>query len=513
MTAPAAGNETFDLVVVGSGGGAMTSAYLAASTGLSTVVVEKTSRIGGTSAYSGGACWLPGSVVQQRAGLADSSDSARTYLNAVLDGPDPDKVEAFLAGSPRLVSALESDPALEFEWIPFPEYYDAPGRVGFGRSIQPVAVKRDELPAEVTALLRPPVERDRAGREGRRTLSGGQALIARLLTAFLRQGGAVRTGHRVTDLLHDGERVTGVEATTETGAARITARRGVLLASGGFERNSSLRAQHGIPGGAARSMAPAETNTGEPIVAAAAIGAATDLLDQGWFCPGMRHPDGSGSFTLGFRSGVIVDADGRRYANECLPYDQFGRTMAAAAERDPSWLVFDSREGGTLPAIAIPEGTPEEQLAAGTWVSADTMDELAQLMDVPREWLVGTVERFNRFAATGVDEDFRRGEDEYDQFFATGTGANTALVAIDQPPYYAAQFVLCDLGTKGGLVTDASARVLRTDGTVLTGLYATGNSAASLTGAAYPAPGIPLGTAMVCGSLAVTDAARAPVMG
>ncbi|MBQ6641033.1 MAG: FAD-binding protein, partial [Saccharopolyspora sp.] len=231
---------------------------------------------------------------------------------------------------------------------------------------------------------------------------------------------------------------------------------------------------------------------------------ATDLLDQGWFCPGLAQPDGGGSFALGFRGGIMVDATGRRYANECLPYDRFGRAMAAAAERIPSWFVFDSREGGGLPAIAMPEGDPEEHVRAGIRFRADTIAELAADIGVPAQALTGTVERFNEFAAAGADADFHRGEDEYDAFFAGGE----PLVAIDQPPYYAAKFVLSDLGTKGGLVTDARGRVLRGDGSAIGGLYAAGNSSASMTGAVYPAPGVPLGTAMVFASLAVADMAE-----
>jgi 3-oxosteroid 1-dehydrogenase len=203
----------------------------------------------------------------------------------------------------------------------------------------------------------------------------------------------------------------------------------------------------------------------------------------------------------------MVDANGARYANEALPYDRFGRIMAEAPERIPSWFVFDSREGGRLPAIAMPEGDPAEHLAAGTWVQADTIEELAGRIGVPADALVASVERFNGFCETGVDDDFGRGNDEYDTFFAGGTGPNKALTPCDQAPYYAARFVLSDLGTKGGLVTDTAGRVLREDGSAIAGLYASSNSAASVFGQRYPGPGAPLGSAMVFASLAVRDLA------
>jgi len=493
----------YDVVVVGSGGGALTGAFLAQRAGLSTVVVEKTALLGGTSAYSGGACWLPGSQVQQRAGIDDSTDGARAYLGAVLDEPDQDRVEAFLAHSPELVAELE-DAGIPFEWLPFSEYYDAPGRVAMGRSIQPASIKRGDLTPEVAALVRPPVERDRVGEGGRNTLSGGQALIARLLEGFAGAGGTVLTELPMTGLVVDNQlRVTGIAAMTPEGPIEIHARRGVLIAAGGFEGNAEERAAHGVPGDVAWTMAPRGTNTGEPIAAGVAIGAAADYSGVGWFCPGLEQPDGGGSFTLGFRSGLMVDANGARYANEALPYDRFGRIMAEAPERIPSWFVFDSREGGRLPAIAMPEGDPAEHLAAGTWVQADTIEELAGRIGVPADALVASVERFNGFCVAGVDEDFGRGQDEYDSFFTGGA----APAPCDQAPFYAARFVLSDLGTKGGLVTDTAGRVLREDGSAIAGLYASSNSAASVFGQRYPGPGAPLGSAMVFASLAVRDLA------
>ena len=504
---PVKEDTEYDVVVVGSGAGALTGAYVAAAAGRSVVVLEATDRLGGTSAYSGAACWLPGTQVQERAGIGDSTEAARTYLRAVIGETTAPHQDAFVEHAPRLVAFLERDPAIAFEWRPFPDYFAAPGRMDAGRSINPLDLPIEEL-GKLAALVRPPVDRDRTGREHSRTapLSQGRALIGRLLLAYSRAGGEVRSRTRMTGLVTDASgRVAGVEASTPNGSLRVFARSGVLLAAGGFERNADLRAAHCVPGDAAWSMAPAASAGGEAISAAAALGADTDLLDQAWFCPGLLHPDGSAAFTLGLRGGLVVDGTGRRYADESAPYDRMARQMAVAPERVPSFLVFDSREGGQLPAISLPPLAPQEHLAGGTWVRADTVAELARRMGVPEAALTATVERFNGFAAAGIDADFWRGEDPYDRFFAAYAAPNPCLVPVDRAPFYAARMVLSDLGTKGGLRTDPHGRVLRADGTPIRGLYAAGNTAASMTRTVYPGPGIPIGTAMVFSSLAVQD--------
>ena len=503
------------MIVAGSGGAALAAAYTAAKSGLSTLVLEKTDFFGGTSAYSGSGIWLPGNQAQHRAGVPDSVELGRTYFKAVVGDDTPrENQEAYLATGPELVEFLERDPWLEFAYAPFPDYFEAPGRVENGRDIFPAPLPAVAL-GDRLAQLRPTIGEDQHGlRERRKTLSGGQALIGRFLLALdaLAAGTAeLRTGSRVRSLITEGGRVTGV-VTEENGADHtITATRGVIVAAGGWECDGQLRAEHhGLPHGEWTSSAPG-SNTGDAFRALRAAGAAIDLMDEAWWCPATLFPNGRAAFTLGLSGGIVVNAAGERFANESLPYDRMGREIrrghATGVAHIPAWFVFDSRFAA-IPAICQPVPGPDAFRAAGLWRTADDIQSLAEEIGVPPRALENTVARFNRFAADGTDADFHRGEDPYDRFFAGGDGPNPCLVPVDRGPFHAVRIVLGDLGTKGGARTDADGRVLRADGTAIPGLYAAGNSAASVTGHAYPGPGTPLGSGMVFGYRAARHLAQ-----
>lgn len=496
--------QEFDVVVVGGGGGALIGAYTAAAAGHSTVVLEKAAVAGGTTAYSGAALWMPENVVQARAGVEDTIELGRAYLRAIIGDYDVDRQDAFVETAAEVIALLDANPHVEFEWRPFPDYFDVPGRNAVGRAIYPLELEDDAL-GELRDLVRPDVNQDRVGAaHEERPYAGGRALIGRMLLALRDTGNAeIRTRTAVQDLIVEDGRVVGVVAEDADGQrVEVRARHGVLLAAGGFERDATQRERHAVPGRASWSLSPPGSATGEVGAAAVALGAATALMDDAWWCTGLELPGDAAAFLVGIRGGLIVDPQGERFTNESQPYDRVVRAMLERGT-DTGYLIFDSSEGGpVLPGYSIPEVPPEEHFAAGTWVQADTLAELADAIGVPAETLAGTVERFNGFSAAGVDEDFRRGEDPFDRFFCAPAGTpgippNPALTPVAQGPFYAARVVTADLGGKGGLRTDVDARVLREDGSVIEGLYAAGNSAASFAAHAYPSPGIPIGTSAV----------------
>ena len=507
----------YDVVVVGSGVAALFGAAAAASRGLSTCLVEKTDRFGGTSAYSGGAVWLPGNAVLARDGLEDSVDRGRTYFRSVVGQRTDQQVQdAFLNTGPKVVDFLMDELGIPMRFQAFPDYFDAPGRQETGRSVYPKPIKGEEV-GERTSDVRSAVPVDQfAADEDTTRLEGGRAWVARLVLALDAMDNAeLRLSSAARELVRDTDgRVIGV-AVEESGQRRVLgARRGVLVAAGGFERSAELRERwQQMPTADWSSSHPA-TGSGDAVRMFEQVGAKLDLLDQSWWCPATLFPNGHAAFTLGFRSGLIVDGTGRRFANELLPYDQMGRQMRARmadGAGDEFWFVFDDAEAGGFPAICIPAPDAAELRAAGLWHTAGNVEELASATGLDPDALAASVARFNEIAEKGEDTDYRRGEDPYGRFFLGASTPQECLRPVVGERLHAVRLVLGDLGTKGGAVIDVNGAVLDTAGQPIAGLYAAGNSSASVSGEVYPGPGVPLGSGMAMAFRAVADMAGEPL--
>ncbi|TQF65844.1 FAD-binding protein [Rhodococcus spelaei] len=504
-------NEECDVLVVGSGGG-ITGAYTAAREGLSVMLIEATDKFGGTTSLSGGGgMWFPGNAVLRRAGDDDTVEDALTYYRAVVGDRTPAELqEAYVRGGAPLIDYLETDEHFVFQVLPWPDYFGkAPKARATGRHIVPKPIKASEL-GELRESLRPPLGAERPGEELPKYLIGGQALIGRFLLALSKMPNA--TLHRSTSLeelvVEDGA-VVGAVVEHDGRRRTIRARRGILLAAGGFEQNEDMRAEFGVPGSARDTMGP-WGNLGKAHRAGIAVGADTDLMGEAWWSPGLTHPDGRSAFALWFTGGLFVDDGGNRFVNESAPYDRLGRDIIAHMDRGgvtaPFWMIYDDREGQVPPVRAtnVPLFQTEQYVAAGLWKTADTLEELAAQIGVPADALVATVERFNGFALTGVDEDFGRGDEAYDRAFSEGA---SPLAPVAKGPFHAAAFGISDLGTKGGLRTDATGRVLDTSGAPIRGLYAAGNTMAAASGTVYPGGGNPIGASMLFSHLAALDMA------
>ena len=510
-------DETVDVIVAGSGGG-IAGAYTAAREGLSVALLEASDKFGGTTAYSGGGgMWFPCNAVLRRAGCDDTIEAALTYFHAVVGDRTPrDLQETYVRGGAALIDYLESDPGdpdtFQFTVLPWPDYFgNAPQARGDGmRHIVAAPLPGDRLGAD-PALVRGPLDNELLGEPAPDLLVGGRAIVGRFLVALQRFPHAAL--HRNTELVDlvrdDGGRVIGALARRDGQTVRIGARRGVLLAAGGFEHNEQLRREYGVPGRVEDSLG-APANVGAAHTAAIRAGAATDLMDQAWWSPGLIHPDGRAVFALWFTGGVFINQAGRRFVNESGPYDRIGRTiideMAAGRLECPFWLVYDDRRGEVPPVKAtnLSLVETEKYRAAGLWRTADTLEELAAVIGVPADELLATVRRYNAMVASGADTDFGRGDEPYDRAFSRG---KPPLTPIETGPFHAAAFGLSDLGTKGGLRTDTRARVLDGQGNPILGLYAAGNTMAAVSGTTYPGGGNPIGASMLFSHLAALDMA------
>jgi 3-oxosteroid 1-dehydrogenase len=543
--------DEVDVVVAGSGAAGMTAALTAAHLGLSALVIEKAGSFGGSTARSGGGIWAPGNAVLRAAGVADTPEQARAYLAYVAEGVPAARREALLEYGPEMLGLVLAKTPVRFAWVPgYADYYpEAPGGLSAGRSIEPVPLDgRRVLGAELGRLARPylpsPVaitqaeyrwlslgrhprgvraaarvagRAARARLRGQRVLSMGQALAAGLRAGLVASGVPVWLDTPLTGLEVTGGRVTGVRATRDGELLQIRARRGVLIATGGFERDEQMRRRYQREPIGTEWTTGAAGNTGDGIRAGLDLGAATGLMDDAWWGPSIALPGGP-YFCLAERSlpgCVLVNGAGQRFVNESAPYVDAVHAMYEADTPEtphiPAWLVFDQRYRDRYVFAGLPprRPLPRRWYAAGSVVRADDLAGLAQAAGVDADGLVKTVARFNEFAAAGRDEDFGRGDSAYDRYYGDPRLANPNLAPLARPPFYAAKIVPGDLGTKGGLRTDERARVLSEDGTVIEGLFAAGNASEAVMGRSYAGAGATIGPAMTFGYIAALTMAEA----
>ena len=557
-------DEDVDILIVGAGSGGVTAALTAHAEGLRVLVVEKSPWVGGSSSLSGGGIWVPGAPSQVRQGHRPDPESTLRYLRAITEGGvSEERLRAYVDEAPRMLEFLEAlDPDLQFVWKPgYPDYYpEHPDGSALGSTINVPPIDLRRLGGDA-AMLHPPLgvtprglwigptelpdfyrlRQTWAGKRlfvrllwrmarsrltGERIATIGQALMARLLLAFRRRDVRLWLNSPLTSLVTEGDRVVGAVIEHDGRAVRVRAG-GVVIASGGFDRNASMR-ERWQPESSAAVTLGAESNTGDGLTAAMGVGAAVGNMDSAWWFPAVEWAPGKLQFSLNERmlpSQLIVNGAGRRWINEAAPYEDFGFAMIdgerSGVRHIPSWYITDEWSWrryvifGHLPIPWVPFApAPTGRRVPRRWSESDsfrkaaTVEELAVAIDVPVEALAETVARYNTDAETGVDREFHRGESAYDRYYGDITLERPSLAPLHGGPYYAFRIILSDLGTNGGVVTDEHARALRDDGSVIDGLYVIGNASSSVMGRSYAGAGATIGPAMTFGMIAARHIAE-----
>jgi 3-oxosteroid 1-dehydrogenase len=344
---------------------------------------------------------------------------------------------------------------------------------------------------------------------GREYVSAGTAIQGRMLQMALRQNIDIRVNSGVSELIEENGKVTGVVTQKDGKPWRIEARDGVLINAGGFSHNEAMRKQYGPQPSSVAWTNANPGDTGEMIEIAKSHGAALDFMDGAVWILTSTPPTGERYIhvlDLPKPHCILVNQKGQRYTNEAQSYMANGQAVYAGGDV-PVWAIVESRHRDRYPWAFLAGKTPQSFFDSGYMKKADTIEELATQISVPADNLKATIERFNGFAHKGKDEDFGRGSKAYDLVFADPShGPNPGLGAIEKPPYYAVAIYPGDVGTFGGILTDEFARVIKEDGSILQGLYATGNSTASVMGKTYPGAGASISPAFIFGWVAARHA-------
>ena len=544
--------ERYDFVIIGSGAASVCAALVMKQAGLSALIIEKQSVFGGSTALSGGVIWMPNNPLQQEAGVTDSYEAARTYLDAcagpLSKGSSRARRDAFLAEGPKAIVFLRKQGLKLLHAQNYSCYHetDYPGGSAGGRAIIAEIFDLNDLGSHSHEIHYspefPPMTMGETswltlfGRSwkskrivarvgarmmqnrllGRRLVGLGRALQGRLLQISLRNRLPYWLDAPVTSLLTEGDSVSGVTVRRNGGDVQVHASLGVLINSGGFTHNQAMRDTYSPRPFAREWTVSNPGDTGEVMQMAMDLGADTENMHLLWWVPGTLPPEGGVNvhvFEHARPHAILVDQGGERFTNEATSYVQIGLNYYArnkSVPTIPSWIVMDSRHRNQYGfARAMPGRTPQEWFDSGFMKKADTIPDLARLCGLPPDKLQATINRFNDFAREGVDHDFGRGRSAYARFLGDPTHKpNPSLGTLEQAPYYAVQLWPRDVGTCGGLVTDEFARVLDNDGRVINGLYATGNATSSVHGPSYPGAGASIGASLAFGFIAAQHAAK-----
>jgi succinate dehydrogenase/fumarate reductase flavoprotein subunit len=533
-----------DVLIVGSGGAGLAAALAAHHAGARVAVIEKAQKVGGTTAVSGGVLWIPDNHHMREIGIADSRADALAYTLRLTDGRSDEKLlQAFLEQAPAMLKLVEATTPLKFTAMPkYPDYHpEFPGGKMGGRSLDPGLFNTHELGAWKDRLRRSPIfgmtamsvtEATEWGvfarpsqlpyaLLGKRYSEGlvcyGGALVGGLLKGLLDRGIEPQLGVAARELVVDEGRVIGLKASTAGKEIVFAAKKGVVLASGGFEWNAQLNAQ--FLGGPLTHPNSPPGNEGDGLKMAMALGADLGNMSEAWWCPSLSIPgeeyDGRplyrGDFaTRSLPHSIVVNRAGRRFVNEAQNYNDMMKPFFAfdpvRYERPnlPAWLIVDQQY---LDKYALMTFMPK--MALPDWIArAPSLGELAGKLGIDAAGLLATVERFNRFAAAGVDEEYGRGQSAYDHFYGDPEHRpNPNLGTLEKAPFIALEVHPGAIGTKGGARVNVRAQVLHVSGRPIQGLYAAGNVMAGIMGAGYPGAGSTIGAAMTFGYIAGRDAA------
>jgi 3-oxosteroid 1-dehydrogenase len=538
--------HAFDVVILGSGAAGLTAAIVASEGGASVGLFEKADQVGGTTAWSGGQVWIPNNPHMPDVGVQDSREKAITYIMSLSrDMIDRRLVEAYVDAGPEMVSLLEAKTPVQFYAVPgMPDYHpEFPGgSPGGGRTIECPIYAFDELGAwadRVTpspyyanphitmsetplgkAVPEPPSDEELERRKIHNERGCGQALVGRLLRACLDRGIEPRPSTAGRELVLDGGAVVGVVFDTDAGAEEIAARKGVILATGGFEWNDDYR--RAFLRGPMTHPVSIQTNTGDGLRMAMKAGAMLGNMREAWWVPVAAVPAEENPMErlliMGQRTlpgSIMVNKQGRRFTNEAANYNAFGAAFHVENVSRfeyanlPCWLVFDQgyidRYG-----FRVAAGAGANSGAPPWLLRAPTVRDLAGKLGIPGGELEATVARWNAQCAEGRDPDFGRGDSAFDCWWGDPYRKgqpDATLGPLDRGPFYAIEVHSGSLGTKGGPRVDIDGRVLDLDGEPIAGLYAAGNVMASPFGMTYGGPGGTIGPGMVFGFLAGRHAA------